>query len=184
MPPTFDLAEDNFVRLQGLAIPLIDDLNSVIRRILDQIDTNDPPTEAEARASVTSSKKFDAFTPPDLTHTKLIAATIDSKDIEQRTWRSLRDTAIRALVKVHNGDIAKFGPIILSRFARGNRNGEDGFAYLEDIDLSVQGQDAIGCYKTAFHIALNLGLPIRVQFLWRQKEAAAHPGVTGLLRHP
>jgi hypothetical protein len=45
----------------------------------------------------------------------------------------------------------------------------------------VQGQDANGAWKGACHVAQQLGRDVKATFIWRDKEGAAFPGVTGEL---
>ena len=61
---------------------------------------------------------------------------------------------------------------------------DEGFRYYSDLGISVQGQDANGAWRAACHIAQNLGLPLTVTFVWREKEGAAFPGITGRFHIP
>ncbi|WP_313010937.1 T4SS efffector SepA family protein [Brevundimonas sp.] len=186
MPHTFELSDENFAGLQKHAIPLKDDLNSVIAKLLASkesvLEADEEATEEERRRPIEASKKFDAATPPDLTHTKLIAVIFDGKVIEKPTWNKLKDAAIRAAYAA-TPDQKQLGQMILCPFTKGQKT-DEGYRFFEDINLSVQGQDALSSYKVAYHIALALGLSMRVQFIWRQKEAAQFPGVTGLMHKP
>ena len=61
------------------------------------------------------------------------------------------------------------------------RKVDEGYRYLSEADISVQGQDANAAWQSAFYAAAHLSMPLEVVFVWRQKEGAAHPGVTGRL---
>lgn len=63
-------------------------------------------------------------------------------------------------------------------FVDGQKN-DEGYRYLPDVGISIQGQDANGAWKAACYIAQQLGFPLTVTFVWREKEGAAFPGVTG-----
>jgi hypothetical protein len=58
---------------------------------------------------------------------------------------------------------------------------DEGYRFLSDIGISIQGQDSNGSWKGARHIAQKLGLQLSVTFKWREKEGAVFPGVTGRL---
>ena len=63
-------------------------------------------------------------------------------------------------------------------FVDGQKN-DEGYRYLPDVGISIQGQDANGAWKAACHIAQQLGFPLTVTFVSREKESAAFPDVTG-----
>ena len=56
---------------------------------------------------------------------------------------------------------------------------DEGFRFLSDVNLSIQGQDANSAWKAACHIAQRLGCPLTATFIWRDKEGAAFPGIIG-----
>jgi hypothetical protein len=72
--------------------------------------------------------------------------------------------------------------LVVSRLAQPFAEGEktsEGFRFLSDVGLSVQGQDANGAWKGACHVAQQLGCALKVTFIWRDKDEAAFPGVKG-----
>ena len=58
---------------------------------------------------------------------------------------------------------------------------DSGFRYLSDINVSIQAVDANLAWRNAAHLAQKLGVPIRVEFEWRDKPKAAFPGKRGQL---
>ena len=56
---------------------------------------------------------------------------------------------------------------------------DEGYHFLPDVALPVQGQDANGAWRTVMFIAQNLKASVEVSFLWRNKEGAENPGKTG-----
>jgi hypothetical protein len=56
------------------------------------------------------------------------------------------------------------------------RKDDEGYGYLPDIDVSVQGQDANAACRAIVVAAQGLGIGVDVGFMWRPKEGAAHPG--------
>jgi hypothetical protein len=59
---------------------------------------------------------------------------------------------------------------------------DEGYHFLEDAGLSVQGQDANGAWRSVMFIVQNLKASVEVSFIWRNKEGAEHPGKTGSMR--
>jgi hypothetical protein len=66
-------------------------------------------------------------------------------------------------------------------FRAAGRKEDEGYRFMPEIGLSIQGQDANSAWRGARHIARQLGIPVETEFLWRHKEGAAFPGVTGRL---
>jgi hypothetical protein len=87
------------------------------------------------------------------------------------------DEAIRAAKKRAKSD-DDLKRLILVNTAVGKKE-DEGYRYLSDAHISVQGQDSNAAWKAVFYIAKQLGIPFEVIFTWRAKEGAAFPGVTG-----
>ena len=80
MSPPVDLNPTTFTRLQAHAVPLVDTIESVINRLLDAYETKGGapvPTSDDGEAS--NLRQFNPNTPPDLTHTKVLAIEFDGK---------------------------------------------------------------------------------------------------------
>ena len=68
--------------------------------------------------------------------------------------------------------------LVTVNFVEGQKS-DEGYRFLSDVGLSVQGQDANGAWKGACHTARQLGRELKAVFIWRDKEGAAFPGITG-----
>jgi hypothetical protein len=110
-----------------------------------------------------------------------LAVDVSGKPLDhsQVSWSGLLFAAIRE-AKARAKSASEFKHLVLVNFADGQKT-DEGYRYLSDIGISVQGQDANASWKAACHIAQQLGLQLSVTFIWRQKEGAAFPGVTGQL---
>jgi hypothetical protein len=178
MKPNDAIPPSVFARLQKHAVPLVDDLESVLTRILDFYEANAEPNEADV---VTNGeiKTFSADSPPSLTHTKILTAQFNQVKFSRPdlTWNAILHEAIRIAAtktKKHE-DLVH---LIRVNFIFGKKE-NDGYRYLPDIDLSVQGQDSNGAWKGSFYIANRFNIPFDIVFAWRNKEDSAHPGTTG-----
>jgi hypothetical protein len=174
-PVTVKLSEETFARLQNLAVPLVDTIESVIKDLLDK---QGPSIEPEPTHPI--DKKGDgvpaypATMPPDLTHTKLLSCSFNGVDLVPPSWNGLLVAAIRA---AHAKSPAEMKRLVGIPYVKGKE--DEGYKHLADIDISYQGQDAKSAWKVAQHIAQKLGIEVTVDFAWRHKVGAAFPGQSG-----
>lgn len=185
MPPSVDLSPATFTRLQTHAVPLVDTIESVINRLLDAYETKAGETNATTPMPAGCGpepghpRQFNPNTAPDLTHTKVLAIEFAGKPLErgEANWNGLLNAAVRAAyAKTQSADELK--KLVIVNFVAG-RKSDEGYRFLSDIDLSVQGQDANGAWRAACHAAQQLGCELTATFVWREKEGAAFPGTTG-----
>jgi hypothetical protein len=181
--PQIEISDITFSRLQELAVPLVDNNDTVITRLLDAFAQSKPPRVIAGQNGTPSSpepRKFNAGSPPSLTHTKLLSGKLNGKPIQEVKWNGLLVESIRLAKASARNDDQKLRRLIPVNFVLGKKEIE-GYHYIKDIDLSVQGQDADAAWSGAYQIARQLGVAIEAEFQWRSKDAAAFPGVTGKL---
>ena len=58
---------------------------------------------------------------------------------------------------------------------RGEKD-DDGYGYMPDIDISIQGQDSNAACRAAVLLAQSLNISLEIAFMWRPKDKAAFPG--------
>jgi hypothetical protein len=58
---------------------------------------------------------------------------------------------------------------------------DEGFQPLGNLGFSIQGVAANDAWKAVLHLARALGCAVEVEFEWRAKEDAQHPGCRGRL---
>ncbi len=122
---------------------------------------------------------FNSMAVPNLTHTKLLSAKVDSTTVRP-TWNELLFYLIRLIPKDRLTKTDEARRIIIVNFVPGKKE-DEGYRFVAEHGISVQGQGANDAWKGVSHIAQRLGVSVEVEFLWRMKEGAAHPGVTGRL---
>lgn len=127
----------------------------------------------------TAPQTFNAKSVPNLRHTKLLSAKVGSETIRP-TWNGLLFHVIRLIPKDRLAKTDEARRLIIVNFVSGKKE-DEGYRFVPELGISVQGQDANDSWKGASHIAQKLGVPVEVEFLWRMKEGAAFPGVTGRL---
>jgi hypothetical protein len=173
MSPQVSISPITFGRLQRCAEPLVDDIESVINKLLDHYENKQgTPTSA-------TTAKIDVGTTPNLTWTKLLSAEIAGEPLKKVDWNALLIAAVElAATKVQKAEeIAEL--IIVNRVIGEKVN--NGYRFVPSAGVSVQGQDANAAWKATSHIAKTLNLPVKVFFRWYENEKAANPGQTGKL---
>ena len=170
-------------RLQKHAKPFVDTVDAVVNRLLDAYEGVSPVDNDESDVVTDGNiRDFSNQTPtPSLTHTKVLSAEFNRVKFAraETTWNHLLNEAIRFAKKTAKSD-DEFKRLVTVNWVKGKKE-DEGYRYLADVNLSVQGQDANAAWRGALHIAKQLGRSLEVVFTWRIKEGAAHPGVTGKL---
>ncbi len=176
--PEISIEHATFERLQGHARPLVDTVDSVINRGLDALDQLE--TQPSPRGNGQGAERvIDPRTLPNLTHTKVLDATIDGERLTKPNWNALLDEMLRRAMK-RLGSFEKLQQVCPVNMVRG-RKGDEGYGYLPDIDVSVQGQDSNAACRGVVVLAQSLGIAIDIAFMWRAKDKAAFPGERGRL---
>lgn len=176
MAHSVTLSEATFLRLQAHAVPLVDSIETVINRVLDTFEAGGAEIHSDGSFS---ARVFNPAGPPNLAHTKVLSVEFCGRRFppSDTNWNALLIAAIREAGK-HLSGAERVKELVIVNSILGKKE-EGGFKYLSEVGLSVQGQDANGAWKAAYHIAKNLGLPVNVTFVWYENEKAAFPGVTG-----
>jgi hypothetical protein len=182
MTPAVELSPQTFARLQAHAVPLVDNIESVINRLADYYETKGgAPIAASANGGgdLKNARQFSPVTPPDLTHTKVLAIEFNGKPFEHGrvNWGGLLLATIRE-AKSKAKSPNDFKRLVVVAFVERQKE-DEGYKFYSDLGISVQGQDANASWRAACHIAQQLGCQLSVTFAWREKEGAAFPGTTG-----
>lgn len=155
-----------------------DTIDRIVREAMDQlgIERDDQP-----EAIVTTSDGAMEFdTVPGLAFTKPLTASINGKAVPNPRWSSMLLTMI-AQLKAKGFDGEKLVRE-LQVPAKVERYEEEGFKYHANLGISVQGQSASDAWKEIDRIGKKWGIPVVIEFRWRQNEKAQFPGKTGRLR--
>ena len=178
MQTTLEISPHLFERLQKLAIPLVDTPATVIERLADHYEaTAGTPTNGTPAVSPNGVRRFDPVKPPDLLHTR-VEGTFGG--VHFRKWNELvRLAHLEAFQK--SGNFEALRTATSSQIRKGNHDGDSGFRYLPEIDVSVQGVDSRHAWTYALRLAQYTRKPLRVSIAWRNNDKAAFPGETGLM---
>jgi hypothetical protein len=172
MMPVIRKSDATYEKHQRLAKPFVDTPEAVIARLADSALSG--TTQPAARATVTTIPTLDPNEPGSLTHTRLRFAQIDGQVIDQPNWNKLSRAAhALAMTLVSSLDVLRH---VSGANIRPGRYENEGFAYLADANISLQGQDSSGAWTASYAIAKELGFPIEVIVEWHNKDGAAFPG--------
>jgi len=184
--PTITLSDAAFAELKSLAEPFVDTPESLTAALIH--------AEVERRAGAgngngngngrTANANDEALqlnpdTHENLRHTRLVSATLNGQPIYRAKWNTLHE-------HLHVLGYRRLGSVDALRRASGanvrqGRYEENGYKYVPDADLSIQGVDSNLAWDHSLSLARALGTSIKVAFEWREKDGAAHPGQTGVL---
>ena len=154
-------------------------IDRVVREAMEQLGMErDDETDEVVSTTSSGAMQFDAA--PGLSFTKPLSASINGKSVRSPRWSSILLTMI-AQVKAMGVE----GEELVHQLAvpaKAKRYEDDGYKYHADLGISVQGQSATEAWKEVDRLAKKWGIPVTVEFWWRQNPKAQHPGRTGLLK--
>ena len=98
--------------------------------------------------------EYEAGDPPKLRFTKVVAASFNGKAVKLASWNRLLDTALNYAAK-EISDFEKLRNIAAVNMVKGKKF-DEGYRYLPEADLSVQGQKADLAWRGVMLIAREL----------------------------
>ena len=165
--PQITLSPDTFHQLHKLCGEKLTDFDGVIAGLLAD----------HAAMKNAAPKVFTSGLAPDLTGTTLREAEIGGKRLQKVDWQSLMIEAIsQAAQKLGTGPELK--RLVTIKNKPGDQK-QNGWYFVPDANLTVQGQNTNAVWKVTDRIAKALGLPVEAHFAWGSKSDK--PGEMGTL---
>lgn len=152
-------------------------IDHIVLEAMDRLGIEHDTADVAAEA-INGTMVFD--TAPSLTFTKPISATINGKPIQNPKWASILHLMI-AQVKA-KGYVREKLVRELSVPSKVASYAGDGYKYIPELGISVQGQSAAEAWKEVDRLAKKWKIPVHVEFVWRQNPKAQYPGTAGILR--
>ncbi|MBV9995466.1 MAG: hypothetical protein JO127_09650 [Caulobacteraceae bacterium] len=182
--PMIEITEATDARLKGVARPLQDTYDSVIARLLDAYEAHqkDQPRKPGEPVKVEDNTLyFDAKSPPPLAFTTLTRVVLDGEEFTKADtfWNKLMNRMIVEAAKAGHDPAAILK--MLSVNAVPGEKTDNGYTFLSDAGLSVQGTESNAAFRQAFQLAAKLGRDLRVFFYWQDNEKAVYPGHRGVV---
>ena len=179
--PQIAVEQSTFERLEQHARPFVDTPDSVIVRALDALDQSEPTLGPTQERSVEAMTFGPSGPLPDVKHTRMLAASIDGRPVKSNWNNVLRHMLIRA--KEHYGDFEQLRRRCAVNIVPRAKD-DDGYRPLPEAGLSYQGVNANAAANAIVALAKDIGAALDVDFEWRDKEQAAHPGHRGRIQVP
>ncbi len=186
--PTLEIPDALFLRLQKLAVPLVDTKVTLLERLVDFYETKaqseltkQPVRPSSQKRNASETRELDPDVAPDLRHASVLAARFANRPATG--WNKLVPAAhVEAISRL--GSLSPVQGITRSNLIVGRPSSEDakkGYRYVPEADISIQNVDAGHAWANALRLARYLNVEVRVDFEWPQKTDAAHPGEKGRL---
>ena len=168
-----------FSRMQRVGESLVDTPDSVIERLLDFYEQHHGMAAPSHSEIALEQAAWDPMSPPSLRHTKVMSAILAGREVTSPSWNRLVDEIAR-IGKKRLGSFSELKKQLPANIVEGIKQ-DQGYRYLSDVNLSVQGQDAQDAWRSVAQLAKTLNIRVEVYFLWRNNPAAAFPGEMGNL---
>lgn len=159
-------------RLKAHAEPLVDTFDTVINRAVDALENANGKGATGTDGSIPLANPA---APPNLSFTTVRSIVMNGKRFaaNEAYWNHLLFAVIREAKKSLSQE--KVTELIVCNHVIGKKE-KDGYKYLEDVGISVQGQDANGAWKAIYHIVQALNFSVDVVFKWQDNVKASAPG--------
>ncbi|MBP1468624.1 hypothetical protein EYB53_023120 [Candidatus Chloroploca sp. M-50] len=177
MMPVIRIPDPLYKRLQNLAVPFEDTPITVIERLVEEYESRQDKKSSLSSANDVEPQNFNPVEPPDLRHTRVIYASFNGEILRSPNWNGILDAAHITAYKQGLSPEALVR-LTLSNAEKGEKT-DNGFHFLPEISMSIQGVDANLAWRNTLHLAKHIKVPVEVHFEWRDKEGAAYPGEIG-----
>ena len=144
-------------------------------QVLDHYEVSNGATPASTTHSTKSeSLTFDASNIPNMLHTKLLKGCFDGNSPKKATWDAM---VALALVSVFSssGSVEELRRVSGANVAQGKKEA-DGYKHLPEQGFSYQGVSATDAVEIIRRCARAVPCNASMEFEWRPKEGALHPG--------
>jgi hypothetical protein len=171
-----EISDELFARMQAFAAPLVDTPETIISRAIAALESRG---ETGPQDGGSRTRSFNPAVPPNLSHTtpRRMALAGRALSRSETYWNTLMLEVIR---KARDEGLTP--KQIQSTLSVNSVVGEkdfNGYKFLPDVGISVQGQDANSAWRQTYELATTIGAAVEVEFVWQNNPKAAMPGVTG-----
>ena len=157
----------------------MDTPESVILRLVDQELERSPGVRPRSAEITPSAIRLESDRPESLTHSRVLYAVVDGKEVDRPNWNNILDR-LHVIGRTRLGSFDELKRATRARIRDGKYE-KDGFHYVSEIGLSIQGTDSNTAWDYSLRLARELRVRVHIRFEWRDKQGAAHPGQTGIL---
>lgn len=181
MMPVIRISDAAFSDLKHIATWLdartpAETIDQLVRNEMDRLGLErDSEAELEMEDGLLIFQKA-----PPLTFTRILSASIDHRKLTKINWAGL---LLEVIHKVHASGIE--GERLVRELhvpAKVGRYEDEGYKFHPTLDISVQGQSASDAWKEVDRLAEKHGIPVELEFQWRDNEKAEHPNRIGKIQ--
>jgi hypothetical protein len=171
-----EISDELFARMQAFAAPLVDTPETIISRALAALESGADTGPPHGGSKIRS---FNPAVPPNLSHTTPKRMVLGGRPLprSETYWNTLMLEVIRKARE--EGLTPKQIHAALSVNSVVGEKDFNGYKFLPDVGISVQGQDANSAWRQTYELATTIGTAVEVEFVWQNNPKAAMPGMTG-----
>ena len=159
----------------------MDNTDTIINRALDALEQRKGHTAQEEGYAV-PEREIDPHRLPSVRHTKILDASIAGKPIDNPNWNLLvRWMLVQAMERLRDFD--RLNELNSENMIQGQKD-DEGYSYIPESDISVQGLSADKACSALRTVAQSLNIELEIGFMWRRKVGATCPGEKARLRMP
>lgn len=176
---SIQISNDLYCRYEKLGMPLIDTHETLMGKLISLGEIHSHSLQKQSNVGRLRSSpmlKFSFSEPPNMTHTQILRATLNGKEILDKNWNGV----IRELLCFLDRQKAD----ILNQTSMNVKNGKDcskGYKYISEIGISYQGLSAEDAFRAIKEFSEKYKLDISINFIWRDKPNAQYPGNEALI---
>ncbi len=184
MMPVIRLNDATFVDLKTISAWLgtntpTETVDALVRTKMEDLDMERDIENAAVREG-TDEGDLVFEKAPGLSFTRILSASVNGGKPEKVNWARLLIKVI-GIVKAKGWSGEKLVNELQIN-AKATEYSIDGYKFMPELGISIQGQSAPDAWKEASRLADKFGIPVEVRFQWRDNEKAQHPGRIGVIR--
>lgn len=179
--PDIMITKELFERLQRHSEPLVDTIETTISKLIDFKESLQIKSEKVKAKDISPDMILcDPVIPPSLKHTKPTSINVDGVMFQKSDlyWNSLYLFLVRLGAETMTTE--ELSKIVIGNHLIGTKH-DEGFKFVANAGLSVQGLDAVSAWRAVYYLAENLGINVCVNFYWQDKKEAAYPKKHGII---
>ena len=186
---TLRVSDEVYDRMERIAVPLTDTVDSVLERLLDEheVRRKAPSGDGPGQAMVFHCGDHGTDVFPEVRFTRFLRMTMANGLVEEATsWNSALRTILDSWCwswtkgwAPHADDPVDYGRRVGVCIVEGIRT-DNGFEPIGDrFDWSVQGLGAQKAGEALERVASDLGYGFEIDFRWRTRAGAKYPNALG-----
>ncbi len=178
MPQNIELSDSTYSRLVEM-MDSDDTTESIVLFLLDSYKARAGKGRGASPSSVAPSSgklHFTGSEPTDLKHAKVLEAKINGLGLPKASWNSILFYLAENVFK--NG-VVDIGIAALGIVR--NKKEDLGYKFLPNANISIRRRGANAAWRTSVELAGKLNADVFVEFEWRNKKDAKHPGKKAVL---